>query len=158
MMIEKENKDIYDYVNEMYEVVVNKYLANEVLDRDIDIICNKIDDIVMDTCFEYITYDDLAEQLLMGNIADLTDFAYYVDYLCIDLKLIDLIEDPRKYCNFYLTDLVWNKLGDVLTSELEEKIEDFEYKYRVRHKDSYSKEAIAQYRKMVTNTLLHKKG
>ena len=54
MMIEKENKDIYDYVNEMYEVVVNKYLESESLDRDIDIICNKIDDIVMDMCFEYI--------------------------------------------------------------------------------------------------------
>lgn len=154
-MIEKENKDIYDYVNEMYEVVVNKYLENEMLDRDIDIICNKIDDIVMDTCFEYIMYDDLAEQLITDN---LTDFAYYMDYLCIDLKLIDLIEDTRKYCNFYLTDLVWNKLGDVLTSELEEKIEDFEYKYMIRNKDAYSKEAIAQYRKMVTNTLLHEKG
>jgi len=35
MMIEKETKDIYDYVNEVYKLVVNKYLKSEKLDRDI---------------------------------------------------------------------------------------------------------------------------
>ena len=153
-MNEKECKDIYDYVDEAYEMVVNKYLENGEFDRDIDIIVDKFNDIIMDTCFEYIMYDDLSEQLLMGNLADLTDFAYYMDYLGIELKLIDLIEDTRKYCNFYLTELLWYKLGEKLTSELECKIEDFENEYMEKHKAPDSQEAADHYRKMLKDTLL----
>lgn len=154
-MIEKETQDIYYYVNEAYELVVNKYLESEKLDRDIDDMVDKFDDIIMDICLEYIMYDDLAEQLLMGNLTDLTDFAYYMDYLGIDLKLIELIEEPRKCCNFYLTELLWCKLDDVLTSKLEYKIEDFENEYREKRLDLDSKEAEEFYRKMVKDTLLN---
>ena len=153
-MNEKECKDIYDYVDEAYEMVVNKYLENGEFDRDIDIIVDKFNDIIMDTCSEYIMYDDLSEQLLMGNLADLTDFAYYMDYLGIELKLIDLIEDTRKYCNFYLTELLWYKLGEKLTSELEYKIKDFENEYMEKHKDPDSQEAADHYRKILKDTLL----
>lgn len=153
-MNEKECKDIYYYVNEAYELVVCKYLENEVLDRDIDIIVDKFDDIIMDICPEYIMYDDLAEQLLMGNLTDLTDFAYYMDYLGMDLKLIDLIEETRKYCNFYLTELLWCKLDDILTSKLEYNIEDFENEYREKYQEPDNKETEELYRKMVQDTLL----
>lgn len=41
-MIEKETQDIYYYVNEAYELVVNKYLESEKLDRDIDDMVDKL--------------------------------------------------------------------------------------------------------------------
>ena len=154
-MNEKETKDIYYYVNEAYKMVVNKYLENDELDRDIDDIINKFSDIIFDICSEYIIYDDMAKKLLMDDTANLTDFAYCIDYyLGTELKFIDLIEKPRKCCNFYLTALLWYKLDDVLTNELEEKMEDFENQYRKMGKDLYSPEAKEHYRKMVTNTLL----
>lgn len=156
-MIEKETKDIYDYVIEMYELVVKTYLQNEKLDRDIDDMFNKFDDIILDICFDFIQDDDLAEQLIMGNLNNLTDFAYYMDYLGIELKLIELIEEPRKYCNFYLTDLLWCKLGDVLTDKLEYKIEDFQNEYTEKCQNLDDKEVEEFFRKMVKDTLLNEK-
>lgn len=158
MMIEKEYMDIYNYVDEAYEAVVNKYLENEKLDRDIDDMFCKFDDIIIDICFDYIQDDDLAEQLLMGNLNNLTDFAYYMDFKGIDVKLIELVEETIKYCNFYLTQLVWYKLGDILTDKLEYKIKDFENEYTEKYQNLDDKEVEELYRKMVKDTLLNEKG
>lgn len=143
---------IHGHADEAYTAVVNKYMENWEPDRDIDIIANKFDDIILDTCPDYIMSDDLAEQLLMGNLNDLTDFAYYMEYLGIEPKLIDLIEEPRKYCNFYITELVWYRLGDIL-DRLENRIGDFENKCMEMPPDS--REVESEYRKMVTDTLLN---
>lgn len=169
MKIEREFEYIEKYVDDVYNIVINKYLESQELDNDIDIIVDKINDITYDVCFDYISYDDLAENILKDN---LSDFAYYFSNSCLDFTVIEIVDYTRRYCNMYIRDLTLDKFSDVLLSKLEYAIDDFykkvssiKLKYGINdiktaHIYSYDSEEInfllnekENYRKMVENIL-----
>lgn len=126
MMINRELEDVYRYVDEAYILCVKKYLENVTLDDDIDVIADKLAEIVYEICLNYIDYDDLALNILFDNIYD---FTYEYNNIGIDFTLMEVIENPIEYCNMFISDLVLQKISETYEM-LEDNIEYFFTEYQ----------------------------